>query len=463
MSLEQFWEAVQEEETKIKHLLEDHHKRHKFHGRFMAFSFFISLLFLIALSAIYLRTSVASRQVMFRMLITDSLAVPLSSTNTSTPLAYTSGPSSGSSYYYFPLPNQPEYFLRYPYGEFFFKSPILRRPVRRTTFAAVPFQFSLFPKKEQSLPAGSVTQSEAPPAPPKIKTKKPTFRGRVKLPRAVILLEIHSEPPEAMTTVIQADGEGNWEFSAPNELSDGEHTVYMVVFDPETEAELISTAMDFVVETTTEQKSKEPGQAESPEQTSQPSPTPISAALPPPPEASDYAKGQLLFDIRATILPSYEVINPGQNLLVELYLVNLSTGGRVTDVTVSYRIKNSQDQIVLEQSETLAVPYEQLFVRIFNTAYRLPSGRYTFETSLPYPDGRVEAVSATSFEVKGDPVLELKTGVKLNLNLILQALGLLLTVFSLITYYEFKQVRALAKIIHQVTEKDLAAKGFIHH
>ena len=197
--------------------------------------------------------------------------------------------------------------------------------------------------------------------------------------------------------------------------------------------------------------------------TTEPAASPPSVPVSEPaPGESFYEQEKLLMDIGVSIPTTYQKINPGQDLLVELNLVNKfpQTGDR--EVTVTYKIKDEKGQTVLERSEKLAVREQATYARLFRTGYRLEPGKYNLEIYLPYPDGRIVAFSTIDFEVEGAPVLALANGATVNLTLVFQVLSLLLTAFGLIAYYELKQVQTLDRIIHQITEQDLLAKGFIH-
>src|SRR3989344_2225232 len=216
------------------------------------------------------------------------------------------------------------------------------------------------------------------------------------------------------------------------------------MFDPQSEIELGRTILQFRVAGS--------------EAVTPPAPAP---PLPPPP--SFYEQDKLEYDVSASIPNTYQTINPGQDLLVQIDIVNPFPESEAQKITLLYKTKNEQDELVLEQKESLVVSQpSQAFARLFRTGYRLEPGKYGLEIYLPYPDGRLAAFSTIDFEINGPPVLTLTSGRTLNLTLIFQVLSLLLTAFGLIAYYELKQVQSLSWIIHQITEQDLLAKGLIH-
>lgn len=395
-----------------------YHRRHRFHRSFLAGSFVLTLLTLLSLGSLYVQTTSASQVTLFTLDIVDPNAAQV---------VPASGGISGSGG-----------------GSLFEPSPILNQPKLEPKSPATNFVIALVRDNGTDDPDAKATESQAQTKIPVVTTNPPRFRGRVGVANAILVLELHSSPSQAITSTIKADDTGSWEFTPPHALINGAHILYVSVFDMLGQFKLGSSILQFIV------ASDASGNVALP-----------PAQPGPPPQSSLFAQGQLLFDVRATIPEAYRSINPGQDLLVQLDLVNLSAGQRPTDVSIHYKIRNQKGDVFLDQTETLAVPQAGSFIRLFRTAYRLPPDQYVFETSLPYNDGRVEAFSSDQFTVKGEPVIGFPGGAKVNVNVALQGLGLLLAFFAGITYYEFKQVEGLAKIIHHITDHDLLSKGLI--
>ena len=104
-----------------------------------------------------------------------------------------------------------------------------------------------------------------------------------------------------------------------------------------------------------------------------------------------------LFDIQVTIPDNYKIIYPGEELLTSIKLVNLGSAGRV-DVFLDYWITDSEQNIIIESKETVAVETQANFVRTFDIPINVKPGKYRFYVKLTYADGK-EAISEHSFEV----------------------------------------------------------------
>ena len=110
----------------------------------------------------------------------------------------------------------------------------------------------------------------------------------------------------------------------------------------------------------------------------------------------DTAKDSL-FDIFITIPQSYEKVVPGAELLTNVKLINLGSGGRV-DVIMNYEIKDATDKILITKKETVAVETQANFVRTFMLPKDAVPGKYKVYVKLVYADGK-EAVSEASFNI----------------------------------------------------------------
>jgi hypothetical protein len=104
-----------------------------------------------------------------------------------------------------------------------------------------------------------------------------------------------------------------------------------------------------------------------------------------------------LFDIFASIPKSFEKVEPGKELLTNVKLVNLGSGGRV-DVILDYSIKDESNQELLAKKETVAVETQANFVRTFDIPQDAAPGKYKIYVKIIYADGK-EAASETSFEI----------------------------------------------------------------
>jgi len=104
-----------------------------------------------------------------------------------------------------------------------------------------------------------------------------------------------------------------------------------------------------------------------------------------------------LFDIFITIPQSYEKVEPGAELLTNVKLINLGSGGRV-DVLMNYEIKDADDDPIITKKETVAVETQANFVRTFDIPVNAEQGKYKVYVKLVYADGK-EAAAEASFEI----------------------------------------------------------------
>jgi len=104
-----------------------------------------------------------------------------------------------------------------------------------------------------------------------------------------------------------------------------------------------------------------------------------------------------LFDINIEIPNDYKKINPGNELLANIKLINIGSAGRV-DVFLDYKITNSKNETILEKRETVAVETQANFVRMFDIPKSASPGQYKLIAKIVYADGK-EAAAEQSFEV----------------------------------------------------------------
>ncbi len=104
-----------------------------------------------------------------------------------------------------------------------------------------------------------------------------------------------------------------------------------------------------------------------------------------------------LFDIFIGIPDNYKIINPGDELLACIKLVNLGSAGRI-DVFLDYWITDPWKNTILRKKETVAVETQANFVRTFDIPKDAPIGRYSLHAKITYADGK-EADADHSFEV----------------------------------------------------------------
>lgn len=92
-------------------------------------------------------------------------------------------------------------------------------------------------------------------------------------------------------------------------------------------------------------------------------------------------------------------IAPGELLPVSVKLVNFGGGKRV-DVTIIYRVLSESGDVVLMETETVAVETTASFIKILQIPRDTPSGKYTAESNITYQGQKVPAIASYQFAVE---------------------------------------------------------------
>ena len=103
-----------------------------------------------------------------------------------------------------------------------------------------------------------------------------------------------------------------------------------------------------------------------------------------------------LFDVDVEVLSGSKKLFPGQELLLEVNLINVRGFGRV-DVVVEYSIKDLQGNVIATEHETLAVETQAKFTRSLSVPSDLKPGTYVAVAKVTYGDS--VGVSSSLFEV----------------------------------------------------------------
>lgn len=106
-----------------------------------------------------------------------------------------------------------------------------------------------------------------------------------------------------------------------------------------------------------------------------------------------------LTDIRSEAQPLSVRIAPGEVLPVSVYLSNFGGEERV-DVTLDYFVLNSSLEIILRQSETVAVETTSNFVKSFQLPEDIQEGSYTLKTEVRYFGQEFPAISEFTFRIE---------------------------------------------------------------
>ena len=92
-------------------------------------------------------------------------------------------------------------------------------------------------------------------------------------------------------------------------------------------------------------------------------------------------------------------VAPGEFLPISVKLINFGSGRRV-DVTINYEILDSDNNVALKQSETVAVETTASFVKNIQIPLDLPPGRYIASSNIIYEGQEVPATSKFEFTVE---------------------------------------------------------------
>jgi hypothetical protein len=277
---------------------------------------------------------------------------------------------------------------------------------------------------------------------PLIDSQRPIFWGSVVIPQALIRLELASE--QKINTVIQADSQGNWLWQPLVDLNEGQHSIKISVFDDMGE-ELLSQGIYYFEIRSTQGEANNTAESHTPE---------LVVDL-----ETNEKKVDILFDVRVLIPETHRHIEPGEDLLAQIALINFTRAEGAQDVTLFYKIINSQGQEVLSQSETVAVATQFAFLKSFHTSMALEPGTYQLLVELPYGQG--VAVSADSFEVGENPVMMLPGGTTIDASITFQGLVGLFLLFLFILYFEFRRLDTLGGILRPITEEDFKNLGYL--
>ena len=136
-----------------------------------------------------------------------------------------------------------------------------------------------------------------------------------------------------------------------------------------------------------------------------------------------------LFDAKIDIIPGYKEVNAGEDLKAQVSLFRIGPAERMVDVTVTYLIKDLEDNVISTESETFAVLDQVSYTKEFEVPSSLSSGTYVVAIEVMY--GSSFATSSAMFVVKGIGLMPL--GLMDIVGLIL----LIVSIVGLITYFKF--------------------------
>lgn len=105
-----------------------------------------------------------------------------------------------------------------------------------------------------------------------------------------------------------------------------------------------------------------------------------------------------LFDVMVSIRDESLEVMPGEELVADVTLVNIDRIG-VVNVSVDYAIENFEGNVIVEETELVAVETEKDFVKVFVIPENTEPGDYVLYVKATY-EGRVGSASAAFGIVK---------------------------------------------------------------
>ncbi|MEK6843801.1 MAG: SdiA-regulated domain-containing protein, partial [Nanoarchaeota archaeon] len=143
-----------------------------------------------------------------------------------------------------------------------------------------------------------------------------------------------------------------------------------------------------------------------------------------------------LFDVKISVPYKFTEIKPGDELLAEVKAFNLGRTGLV-DVKAEYTIKDFNNNIILEESETLAIETQTSFVKRFSISSNAEYGDYVIYVKIIYADS--VATSSAAFKITQKPFV----------NLIITAYVFsaiaVISIIALIMFYLIRRMRRLER------------------
>lgn len=94
-------------------------------------------------------------------------------------------------------------------------------------------------------------------------------------------------------------------------------------------------------------------------------------------------------------------VAPGESLPMSVKLLNFGEGEKV-DVTIHYKIFDKEEELMIHETETVAVETTASFERDIPIPDNFPTGRYTAYSEIEYKGQKVPAVSQFQFTVENE-------------------------------------------------------------
>jgi uncharacterized membrane protein len=163
--------------------------------------------------------------------------------------------------------------------------------------------------------------------------------------------------------------------------------------------------------------------------------------------AIDVSSSGALLDVSSSIPTQYQQISPGDSLLAQINLFNLGSTPRV-DVNLEYIVKDFDNNIILDQNETVAVQTQASFIRTFAMPSNINYGKYIFYVRASY-NGQVSSASS-DFQI-----VNVSTNEQIYIIIII---GLVIILAGFIGYMIIRRIKRRYKQIKRIGLEDLIWK-----
>ncbi|MCD4771314.1 hypothetical protein K8R30_02755 [archaeon] len=148
---------------------------------------------------------------------------------------------------------------------------------------------------------------------------------------------------------------------------------------------------------------------------------------------------KVLFDINLKILKRYT----DEILSGSIGLINIGIPGEVI-ANLSYKIKNSTEEIVYEEKETLSIETQTEFIKEINIS-NLPVGKYTWIIELTYEGQTEPALTQSNFVVTKNIALQ-------NMGIIALFLLLIMFIITLVSIFFIRKRKHTKNEFKNLTE-----------
>jgi len=159
---------------------------------------------------------------------------------------------------------------------------------------------------------------------------------------------------------------------------------------------------------------------------------------------------KILFDVSVDILDKFLYVLPGNELLSVIRIFNLGAPKKV-DVTINYEIINEDGEVILFESEMLAIETQTRISKMFYIPKDADTGTYLLYVKVTY-DEEISSASGWFF-VEKEPISLISK--------ILYISSIVLIILILAILYEIRKIKKHLKIHHRIDEYILMKKRLI--